>query len=344
MTTVYDTRTTGKVIKGTGGDNNLLGTDKPDRMYGYAGNDLLFGQGGDDILVGGPGADQLYGGTGSDTASFADAKVGVDANLYTQSGSVGDAAGDVYSDIEHLSGSKFADTLTGDTDSNILKGGAGDDKLYGRELDDQLYVGTGTDLADGGAGTDLVSYLGVGRGVTVDLQTPSANKGEALGDSYVAIEDVGGTGYADVLFGSTVRNRVVGYGGADKLDGRGGSDFLVGGPGKDVLTGGLGGDYFRQFSSGEGPDTVTDFSLAEGDKVSVEAAGFGGTLSAGALPASALVKGTNPVPASTASVFLYDTDTGQIFFDVDGTGSQPKVELMTLVGVPAIDAGDFQVF
>ncbi|BBE71624.1 calcium-binding protein [Oharaeibacter diazotrophicus] len=344
MTTVYDTRTTGKTIKGTGGDNNLMGTDEPDRMYGYAGNDWLVGKGGNDLLIGGPGADQVQGDLGNDTASYADAKAGVVASLYTGVGSEGDAAGDVLIAIENLTGSKFADTLTGYYDPNILKGGAGNDKLYGLDGDDQLYVGIGTDLADGGPGTDLVSYLGVGRGVTVDLQTPSANKGEALGDSYVSIEDVGGTGYADVLYGSTVRNRLVGYGGADKLDGRGGSDFLVGGPGKDVLTGGVGGDYFRQFSPGEGPDTVVDFSLAEGDKVSIDAAGFGGTLAAGALPVSALVKGSNPVPPSTASVFLYDTDTGQIFFDVDGTGSQPKVELMTLVGVPAIDVGDFQVF
>ncbi|WP_281409468.1 calcium-binding protein, partial [Oharaeibacter diazotrophicus] len=202
MTTVYDTRTTGKTIKGTGGDNNLMGTDYADRMYGYAGNDWLVGQGGDDLLIGGPGADILDGGLGSNTASFADAKSGVDANLYTRTGTLGDAAGDEYREIVHLTGSKFSDVLTGNPYSNILKGGAGNDKLYGLDGDDQLYVGIGTDLADGGTGTDLVSYLGVGRGVTVDLQTPSANKGEALGDSYVSIEDVGGTGYADVLYGS----------------------------------------------------------------------------------------------------------------------------------------------
>jgi len=334
----------GEVVEGTAGDDNLMGTDQPDRMYGYAGNDWLIGRNGDDLLIGGPGADTLQGDRGNDTVSFADAKTGVDANLYTQLGTRGDAAGDIYSDIENLIGSKFADTLTGDHAYNILVGGAGNDRLYGRELDDQLYVGTGRDRADGGKGFDLVSYLGVGRGVTVDLLTPAANKGEALGDVYVSIEHVGGTGHADVLRGNGFGNRLLGYGGRDRLDGREGTDVLIGGPGRDVLKGGVGADRFHLLAPSDGPDTVTDFSLAEGDKVSVEAAGFGGTLSAGALPASALVKGTNPVPASTDSVFLYDTDTGQIFFDVDGTGSQPKVELMTLVGIPAIDAGDFQVF
>ncbi len=43
-------------------------------------------------------------------------------------------------------------------------------------------------------------------------------------------------------------------------------------------------------------------------------------------------------------MFLYDTGTGQLYFDVDGTGSVPKVELLTLVGIPDIQATDISLF
>jgi Ca2+-binding RTX toxin-like protein len=71
-----------------------------------------------------------------------------------------------------------------------------------------------------------------------------------------------GTNNDDNLVGTERPDNIVGRNGDDKLNGCGGSDKLLGANGDDILTGGQGADFFR---CGPGTDTVTDFSVAEGD-------------------------------------------------------------------------------
>ena len=63
--------------------------------------------------------------SGTDTASYAAAAAGIVASLAEPSVNTGDAAGDTYITIENLTGSGFADVLTGDAGANALNGGAG---------------------------------------------------------------------------------------------------------------------------------------------------------------------------------------------------------------------------
>ncbi|MGY4396686.1 Ca2+-binding RTX toxin-like protein [Sphingomonas sp. UYAg733] len=65
---------------GTAGDDLIVGTDRPENLYGNGGNDVirglagddyLEGADGDDSLEGGGGSDFLYGGDGFDTAQYA---------------------------------------------------------------------------------------------------------------------------------------------------------------------------------------------------------------------------------------------------------------------------------
>jgi|SRR5919206_4531203 hypothetical protein len=55
-----------RIINGTTGNDNLVGTELRDRLGGRAGNDVLNGLGGDDRLVGGSDNDTLIGGNGAD--------------------------------------------------------------------------------------------------------------------------------------------------------------------------------------------------------------------------------------------------------------------------------------
>lgn len=55
----------------------------------------------------------------------------------------------------------------------------------------------------------------------------------------------------------------------DVLDGGAGDDFVTGDRGDDTVTGGLGADTFHT-NNVAGIDRVTDFSVAEGDKVLVD--------------------------------------------------------------------------
>jgi Ca2+-binding RTX toxin-like protein len=102
-----------------------------DLLQGDAGNDSLFGQTGNDTLNGGEGADALNGGAGNDTASYANAAVGLTANLSVSARNTGEAAGDRYGSVENLEGSRFNDQLVGNGQANRLTGGEGADALTG---------------------------------------------------------------------------------------------------------------------------------------------------------------------------------------------------------------------
>jgi Ca2+-binding RTX toxin-like protein len=69
----------------------------------------------------------------------------------------------------------------------------------------------------------------------------------------------------DTLMGDNGNDLIFGNAGDDLLNGGNGEDTLRGGLGTDILTGGNGKDVFV-FASGEGTDTITDFSLGN-DKI-----------------------------------------------------------------------------
>jgi Ca2+-binding RTX toxin-like protein len=74
-----------------------------------------------------------------------------------------------------------------------------------------------------------------------------------------AITIPGGTGI-DIEYGTAYN---------DSLTGQGGNDILVGGSGDDALTGGLGADSFVWNAGNTGHDSVSDFSVAQGDTLNV---------------------------------------------------------------------------
>ncbi len=71
-----------------------------------------------------------------------------------------------------------------------------------------------------------------------------------------------GTNGDDNLVGTEGSDVIIGRNGNDRLSGCSGSDKILGDNGDDLLTGGQGADFFR---CGPGKDTVTDFSVTEGD-------------------------------------------------------------------------------
>lgn len=142
---------------GSNEDDTLLGTSARDLLVGAGGKDWISGLGGDDVLAGGAGADTLMGGAGRDVASYADAASGVTANLSNSTVNSGDASGDIFSQIENLSGSLFGDRLSGNSSVNVLSGSAGNDFLYGLAGTDTLFGGSGADRLEGGTQNDILS-------------------------------------------------------------------------------------------------------------------------------------------------------------------------------------------
>ena len=148
-------------VNGNSADNEFRGGQGNDTLSGNAGRDKLFGDNDDDMLDGGAEADQLDGGDGYDTAVYLGSSSGVTVSLLPgQVGSGRDAQGDTLVRIEHLTGSRYDDTLTGDGVFNILNGGEGNDILNGGEGRDKLIGGKGNDTLSGGpdGGRDIFVF------------------------------------------------------------------------------------------------------------------------------------------------------------------------------------------
>jgi Ca2+-binding RTX toxin-like protein len=292
-------------LYGGDGSDKLYGGNDSDHLYGQGGGDELYGNAGDDWLYGGEGLDKLYGGSGDDhlygggahgfegdllnggagadvlhgvdgvheTADYHDSPGAVQVNLGTSKGAGSDAQGDIYYDIECVTGSSFDDVLIGSGDFNVLRGGLGNDQLFGLGDDDRLIGGAGADYLDGGAGNDKIEYGDSAAGVTVNLTTNTGVGGEAQGDIYFSIERVNGSSLDDTIIGNSSGNIISGDGGNDTLFGGGGQDRLYGGKGQDTLTGGTEADTFGFFGAetiGEAPDYIMDFSQTDGDVIDLD--------------------------------------------------------------------------
>ena len=150
---------------GHNGADDLDGGDGNDRLFGNNHADTLKGGNGNDILWGGAEGDDLNGGSGNDRASYTTAPSAVRADLGDESSNTGEAAGDTYTSIEQLQGSKYNDTLLGNSAANRLwghngndelHGSGGNDRVYGQNGNDLLFGDGGADRLDGGAGNDFL--------------------------------------------------------------------------------------------------------------------------------------------------------------------------------------------
>eukprot|EP01030_Chromulinospumella_sphaerica_P034873 gene34873-biopygen25830 len=158
-------------LVGLGGNDILDGGADDDILRGRDGNDTALGGDGNDYLQGGEGDDLLDGGAGFDRAAFAllpaDPQVGATVDLALQGVAQDTGHGfDTLVGIEHVSGTIYSDTLSGDGGANWLWGSvagpggtSGDDVLSGRGGDDLLEVSQGNHTLDGGTETDTVSFF-----------------------------------------------------------------------------------------------------------------------------------------------------------------------------------------
>lgn len=252
---------------GLGGDDLLDGGNGHDFMRGREGNDQLFGGADDDYLDGGIGDDLLDGGSGIDRAAYAVSATGgvtVDLNIVGVAQNTGQGM-DTLIGIEHLSGTIFNDTLTGDGGDNWLWGGSdgsgvtGDDTIFGMGGNDLIWVGTGDHTLDGGTGNDTLGLFGnetdiTAAGVTVSLALQGGVQDTEQGLMFL-------TGFENVS-GSIRDDSITGDGDANILLGDIGSDILVGGAGNDTLYGDGRTSVDTHDTGGSGPIvTYADASL-----------------------------------------------------------------------------------
>lgn len=188
-----------------------------------------------------------------------------------------------------------ADAIRGTSVKDIINGNGGNDRLFGLAANDTLAGGAGADTLDGGAGSDRMTG---GDGDDIYVVTGSGDKViEAAGGGYDGVYSaVSATLAAEVealyLLGSVkvtgngnaLDNALFAGGGPARLNGLAGNDYIVGGGAKDTLAGGSGSDLaygggsadiflfssVAEFGPSGAPDTIGDFSHAQGDRISLK--------------------------------------------------------------------------
>jgi serralysin len=289
------------------------GTTAADTLSGDGGENVLRGLDANDSLSGGAGRDSLDGGAGNDK----------------------------------LDGGDGSDSLLGGNGNDLLDGGAGNDSMTGGAGNDRYVVQSSTDKvieASGGGADSVSSGINYTLPSHVEKLTLTAN---------TAISGTGNTS-SNTITGNSVNNSLVGgdgndtlYGmdGADTLSGGNGRDLLEGGTGNDVLTGGAGLDIIR-WGSAPNPagnvDSIKDFLPAD-DALQLENGVFLKLTTTGPLNASFFRASSTGTAADSNDHVVYETDTGKLFYDADGSGAGAALLLATLTGAPSLTSADIFV-
>ena len=332
------------------------GTVTNQTINGTAGNDSLTGGAGNDTLNGLGGIDTMNGGLGNDTY------VVTSGDVLSDTGGIDT----VQTDITWSLGLEFenltmtgtgAITMQGNNLNNLIVGNAGNNVFNARAGDDTIQAGGGNDridmfgngfasygneVVDGGTGVDTMDFSGYAKsGIVVNLATGQIAGGGDAGSGTVAVSNV------ERVITGAFNDRFTGSTAANLFDGRGGNDTLSGGAGNDTLTGGTGQDFFvfENAPTAANVDRVTDFVSAT-DKLSLENSVFTAIGTTGNFAAAdgrfwAAAGATAGHDAGDRVV--YNTSTGSLYYDADGSGSGAAQLIATFQGNPAIAATDITV-
>ncbi len=168
-------------------------------------------------------------------------------------------------------------------------------------------------------------------------------------------DNLTGTANADVMYGFAGNDTLSGLAGNDILKGGNGNDALSGGAANDPLTGGLGADKFIYdtnaafATSAVGVDTITDFTIGQGDKIVLDKTTFTSISSipgTGFSIANEFAKvTTDALAATSAADIVYNTATGGLFYNPNGAaaGFGTGAKFLTLTNKPALTASQFLI-
>jgi Ca2+-binding RTX toxin-like protein len=167
---------------------------------------------------------------------------------------------------------------------------------------------------------------------------------------------IDGTGNSlnNTLTGNAAANRLSAAFGDDRISGLGGNDTLSGGNGNDSLSGGDGNDQLNggqgndSLSGGAAADTfaftttpngtsnrdlITDFASGSDRLVFSKAIYTGFSSTATTITSSQFLAGGGVIAASsTAQRFLYDSSSGLLRYDADGSGGASAPVAVALLG------------
>ena len=311
----------------------LWGNELDNEIWGNAGNNELYGYIGNDIFRGGPGDDlYLVSGSGKTVIEYAD---------------------EGYDTVE----TQFPYALPDNVERLLYRGDAGA-SLFGNALDNTIIAtlqfirqtliidgGPGADTMQGSVGSDIFFVDDVGDVIQPDAGPPVSDAFPFHPDTVFSSIDFTLAAHewrviatypsatlALQFTGNGLANELTGNDGANVLDGRAGADKLIGYGGADTFC-------FTTALGNGNVDQVIGFEPGT-DEIALAASVFSG-LQPGALDPLAFTIGTAAGDADDRVV--YDADTGNLYFDPDGSGAASAQLFAILHEGLALSANDFIV-
>ncbi|MEF8761012.1 MAG: calcium-binding protein [Candidatus Accumulibacter sp. UW25] len=209
------------------GDGGTVTGGGGDQLFGGAGNDGLFGDGGDDLLVGGAGTDVMDGGAGDDIYLLA----------------AGDGQSNPFGQIDAIVDASGNNTV-------VFASAVFDDltvyPVNGRQFLKIDYGSADALLVQGGFAGAVATYE-FADGERLSFAELIGRLLDGVNDSTIA-------GGQHVIIGGKDDNQIVAIAGGS---------LLSGGRGNDTLTGDGGGNTYL-YGAGDGADTITEHSKANG--------------------------------------------------------------------------------
>lgn len=215
--------------------------------------------------------------------------------------------------------------------------------MVGGAGDDTYYVSTSGDIVveNAGGGNDLViASAGYTMADNVERLLLAGTTGMGTGNALD--NEMIGNASANKLLGMGGNDTLFGLGGNDTIEGGEGADWTYGGAGSDKLTGGAGHDYFvfNTAATAGDKDKIADFSVND-DTLVFDNAVFSALGADGHLNDSFFRVGKAAMTADQH--LLYNSATGVLSYDADGSGSGAAVQVTTLSFGLNLTAHDFLI-
>ena len=246
--------------------------------------------------------------------------------------------------LNRIYGTQDPDTLSGTPVRDVMAGYGGDDTYLIDSAADTVIeapnAGIDTIQAD-------ISQNGITRFVSKVFALFGSTKFSAprlqTPDNVENLLLAGDTN--STLLGNDLDNRLTGNGASNVLYGRGGNDVLGGGGGHDRYVGGSGADTFVIDRVANMVAAIADFNAAEGDRIALAGNEYANLFQNGTLAANVFATATTNNFSGTDQRLLYNTQTGALWYDGDGTASAAApVQIAALsaqASSPAVQAANF---
>ncbi|HEY6897347.1 MAG TPA: calcium-binding protein, partial [Rhodocyclaceae bacterium] len=228
--------------------------------------------------------------------------------------------------------------------NDSLDGGVGVDKLVGGAGDDTYTVDSPLDLIVevAGQGSDTVNSTALSFVLAANVDNlVFTGTGNFIGTGNGDANSITGGSGNDTLNGLAGNDVLIGGAGNDILSGGNDNDTLIGGSGNDTMTGGAGSDLFVFDTLPPAADKIVDFAVGS-DKVVLDDAIFtalswnGTALSDGQFET---VTGSAMDATQAGSRLIYNSTTGALYYDEDGSGTAFSSKLIVTLATHPLSFG-----